>query len=312
MSLPLDDTGLTWPDIVAIRDRYARRWFYHCGQVIPLQEFQSYGNVVITRLLHRYTPTCGVPFAACLHADLRRKLARVWAYEYAGFLAHTRRDTQKRRTWEGDSPFVFGRIPDVPTPPRQEDLVMLHQMDTFLEDRAAEEERRLLWASLDTTLDRTASGLTPKAYRYRLGKLKRLLLAWATKGPDPHQPVAGSDTKGMSMTRLTAVVLMALTLGALGSVPVALASNIVGTAVTIGGLDDLTATADTHARKGVGKVIAMVLGMGGAALVLSGKVGLGLSGVGAGIGMGFMPGIMSTAFDAAPAATFDVVTQSSL
>jgi hypothetical protein len=114
------------------------------------------------------------------------------------------------------------------------------------------------------------------------------------------------------MSRLTAVVLVALTLGPLASVPVAFASNIVGTAVTIGGLDDLSATADTHARKGVGKVIAMVLGMGGAALVLSGKVGLGLSGVGAGIGMGFMPGIMSTAFDAAPAASFDVLTQSSV
>jgi hypothetical protein len=192
MAIPLDDTGLTWPDIVAIRDRYARRWFYHFGQVIPLQEFQSYGNVVITRLLNRYTPTCGVPFAACLHADLRRKLSRVWAYEYAGFLAHTRRDTQRRRMWEeGSSPFVYGHVPDVPTAPPQEALVTLRQVYTFLEDRAAVEERRLFWASLDTTPDRHASGLTPKASRYRLGKLRRMLVEWATRGPSPFPPVAG-------------------------------------------------------------------------------------------------------------------------
>jgi hypothetical protein len=195
MAITLDDTGLTWQDIVAIRDRYARRWFYHCGQVIPLQECQSYGNVVITRLLNRYTPTCRVPFAACLQADLRRKLARVWAYEYAGFLAHSRRDTQRRRMWEeGASPFVYGHVPDVPTAPPQEALVTLRQVHTFLEARAAAEERRLFWASLDTIPDRPASGLTPKAARYRLGKLRRMLVEWATHGLSPHQPVAGPST----------------------------------------------------------------------------------------------------------------------
>jgi hypothetical protein len=87
------------------------------------------------------------------------------------------------------------------------------------------------------------------------------------------------------------------------------ASTVQGSAVTIAGLDDLSATADQQARKGAGKIIAMALGMGGLATVLSGRIGLGLAGVGAGIGMGFVPGMMSSAFDAAPAATGDLVQQ---
>jgi hypothetical protein len=87
------------------------------------------------------------------------------------------------------------------------------------------------------------------------------------------------------------------------------ASTVQGSAVTISGLDDLAATADQQARRGAGKIIAMVLGMGGLATVLSGRIGLGLAGVGAGMGMGFVPGIVSSAFDAAPAATGTLVSQ---
>ena len=111
------------------------------------------------------------------------------------------------------------------------------------------------------------------------------------------------------MRRLVGVALLALALASLGSVPVALlhASTVQGTASTISGLDDLAATADTQAKKGIGKVLAMVLGMGGLATVVAGRPGLGLSGLGAGLGMGFVPGMVSTAFDSAPAATLDVV-----
>jgi hypothetical protein len=87
------------------------------------------------------------------------------------------------------------------------------------------------------------------------------------------------------------------------------ASTVHGSPVTISGLDDLAATADQQARRGAGKTIAMVLGMGGLATVLSGRIGLGLAGVGAGIGMGFVPSMMSSAFDAAPAATGALVAQ---
>jgi hypothetical protein len=81
------------------------------------------------------------------------------------------------------------------------------------------------------------------------------------------------------------------------------ASTVQGTAVQIAGLDDLSATADQQARKGAGKVFAMFLGMGGLASILSGRIGLGLGGLGAGLAMGFVPGMVSTAFDSAPAAT---------
>jgi hypothetical protein len=114
------------------------------------------------------------------------------------------------------------------------------------------------------------------------------------------------------MQRVIGIALLLGVLVSLSSVPVALASSVQGTAITIGGLDDLAATADTQARKGAGKVVAMLIGMGGLAGILAGRIGLGLSGVGAGIGMGFIPGIMSTAFDAAPAATVDLVSQGSL
>jgi hypothetical protein len=87
------------------------------------------------------------------------------------------------------------------------------------------------------------------------------------------------------------------------------ASTVHGSAVTISGLDDLAATADQQARRGAGKIIAMVLGMGGLATVLTGRIGLGLAGVGAGRGMGFVPSMMSSAFDAAPAATGTLVAQ---
>src|SRR5712691_10880836 len=87
--------------------------------------------------------------------------------------------------------------------------------------------------------------------------------------------------------------------------PVALvqASTIQGTAVTISGLDDLNATVDSQARKGTGKIIALVLGAAGLGGIVSGYHLTGMMGVGSGIAMGFLPGIMSSAFDAAPAAT---------
>ena len=59
--------------------------------------------------------------------------------------------------------------------------------------------------------------------------------------------------------------------------------------MTISGLDDLAATADQQARRGAGKILAMVLGMGGLATVLSGRIGLGLAGVGAGWAWGLCP-----------------------
>src|SRR5882672_25117 len=110
------------------------------------------------------------------------------------------------------------------------------------------------------------------------------------------------------LSRLASMTLLAFVLAG-PAVPLAHASQVAGSAVTISGLDDLSATVDQQARKGAGKIIAMVLGMGGLATVLSGRIGLGLAGVGAGMGMGFVPNMMSSAFDAAPAATGVLVSQ---
>jgi hypothetical protein len=107
------------------------------------------------------------------------------------------------------------------------------------------------------------------------------------------------------MDRLGCYAALALLLVSASLLPVGRlhASTVQGSAVTIAGLDDLAATADQQARKGAGKVFAMLLGMGGLASILSGRIGLGLGGLGAGLAMGFVPGMVSTAFDSAPAAT---------
>jgi hypothetical protein len=107
------------------------------------------------------------------------------------------------------------------------------------------------------------------------------------------------------MYRLFGGALLLLVVAGASRLPVALvhASTVQGNAVQISGLDDLNATADNQARKGSGKTIAMILGMGGLAGILGGRVGLGLAGVGSGLAMGFVPGMVSSTFDAAPAAT---------
>lgn len=97
--------------------------------------------------------------------------------------------------------------------------------------------------------------------------------------------------------------------GALG-VPVAglHAATVQGTAITISGLDDLNATAHQEARKGSGKTLAMLVGLGGLATLFAGRIGLGLGGVGSALAMGFLPGMVNSAFDAAPAATLAMAT----
>jgi hypothetical protein len=105
----------------------------------------------------------------------------------------------------------------------------------------------------------------------------------------------------------TALVLGALVGASLGPVAVLNASTVQGTAVQISGLDDLNATVDNQARKGSGKVLAMALGVGGLVTIGAGHHYLGAAGVGAGLGTAFIPSMMSSAFDSAPAATGVVV-----
>jgi hypothetical protein len=114
--------------------------------------------------------------------------------------------------------------------------------------------------------------------------------------------------KESGMHRVLGVALLLGVLVSLSSIPVVLAATVQGTAITRGGLDGLAATVTTQARKGAGKVVAVLGGMGGLGGMLAGRIGLGLSGVGAGMGLGCVPGIMRTACEAAPAAPRELVT----
>ncbi len=111
------------------------------------------------------------------------------------------------------------------------------------------------------------------------------------------------------MNRLLAAALLVCGLAAASVMPVAVleASTVQGTAVQISGLDDLNATVDQQARKGGGKILAMLLGVGGLITIGSGHHYLGAAGVGSGLGAAFIPGMMSSAFDNAPAATTAMV-----
>jgi len=113
------------------------------------------------------------------------------------------------------------------------------------------------------------------------------------------------------MNRLCAAALLLCALAAASVAPMAVvsASTVQGTAVQISGLDDLNATVDQQARRGSGKVLAMALGVGGLITIGSGHHYLGAAGVGAGLGTAFIPSMMSSAFDNAPAATRVVVDQ---
>ncbi len=75
-----------------------------------------------------------------------------------------------------------------------------------------------------------------------------------------------------------------------------------GTAVTLGGLDSFANTVQTYLKGNVGKMLAMILAIAGIGMVVVGKMGLGISGVGSGIAIAFVPNIIGDAFDATQAA----------
>ena len=83
-----------------------------------------------------------------------------------------------------------------------------------------------------------------------------------------------------------------------------------GTAITLGGLDSFANTVQTYAKGNIGKMVGMIIAMGGIAAMAFQKIGMGLCGLGAGIAIAFVPNIIGTAFDTtaaapmAPAASF--------
>ncbi len=85
------------------------------------------------------------------------------------------------------------------------------------------------------------------------------------------------------------------------------AATVPGASVTISGLDDASATVNTQVKTGIGKILGIGVAILGALAAGGGYYLPGAMGVVAGAGMAFIPGIVSTAFDAAPAAEFGVV-----
>lgn len=87
------------------------------------------------------------------------------------------------------------------------------------------------------------------------------------------------------------------------------AGTITGTAVTLGGLDNLAKTVQDYAEGNVGKMVAIIMVMGGLGMSLSGRMGSGLGVAGTGVAAAFAPNIIGTAFDTTTAAPLTPVLQ---
>lgn len=81
-----------------------------------------------------------------------------------------------------------------------------------------------------------------------------------------------------------------------------------GTAVDLEGLDSFANTVQEYLKGNVGKMLAMILAIAGIAMVVAGKMGLGISGMACGIAIAFVPNIIGDAFDATEAATLAEIT----
>lgn len=82
------------------------------------------------------------------------------------------------------------------------------------------------------------------------------------------------------------------------------AGTMTGDAVDIGGLNDFAKTVETYAKGNVGKMVGIVMGIGGLGMALAGRLGTGVGVLGSGLGVAFVPNIMSTVFDNTEAATW--------
>ena len=70
-----------------------------------------------------------------------------------------------------------------------------------------------------------------------------------------------------------------------------------GTAIALGGLDSFAKTVDKYAKGNLGKMVGMIIAMAGIAGMAFQKIGMGLTALGAGIAIAFIPNIIGTAFD---------------
>ena len=80
------------------------------------------------------------------------------------------------------------------------------------------------------------------------------------------------------------------------------AGTMTGTAVDIGGLNNFAATVENYAKGNVGKMVGVVMGVGGLGMAMTGRMGAGIGVLGSGLGIAFVPNMMGTVFDATDAA----------
>lgn len=80
------------------------------------------------------------------------------------------------------------------------------------------------------------------------------------------------------------------------------AGTIKDKGIKLEGLDALAGTVQTYAKGNVGKMLGMIIAIGGIVGLATQRIAMGLCGLGAGIAIAFVPNMIGKAFDATSAA----------
>jgi hypothetical protein len=188
--------GLSWEAIFRLRDAVARRWYYKFWQRIPLEEFLSQGNLVITQCSAAYDPTGSASFATVLHVWLRRRMSTVIEQEWRGC---TERVYAGKHTAQFRPPYTivhhwpaFDQLPlereqGHRTPAvlhvaaAQEPWCFLQECVAFLETTGTPKEQASFWEDLAGGNHETMArreGMSREGVRKRVIRLRAKLLRW--------------------------------------------------------------------------------------------------------------------------------------
>ena len=80
------------------------------------------------------------------------------------------------------------------------------------------------------------------------------------------------------------------------------AGTIKDKGIKLDGIDALAGTVQTYAKGNVGKMLGMIIAIGGIVGMAMQRIGMGLCGLGAGIALAFVPNMIGKAFDTTTAA----------
>ncbi|MDE0206610.1 MAG: hypothetical protein OXP66_11350 [Candidatus Tectomicrobia bacterium] len=80
-----------------------------------------------------------------------------------------------------------------------------------------------------------------------------------------------------------------------------------GAGIRLSGLDKFAKTVDKYAKGNLGKMVGMIIAMAGIACMAFQKIGIGLTSLGAGIALAFVPNIIGTAFNTTAASPLSAV-----